>query len=472
MHPVAERMSRVDTAWLRMDSGANQMTVVGVLLLEPALPIEALRERVRERLLPLDRFRQRVEHDAIGALWVEDDDFDLDRHLLPATLTVHDGQSEREALQSLCALLASVPLDERYPLWQMQLVEHYAHGSALIVRVHHCIADGIALVSVLLNLTDGGHTAKPRRRPARPAHADDGTRGLAGQGADWFGEAVLRPLSEAALRALDTAGGAASPAAGLQVLQDVAEIALMDDDSPTALKGHLTGEKCVAWGDPLPLDTVKAVAKALGCSVNDVLLSCAAGAIGQWLGDARGESTRGKSIRAMVPVNLRPLDQAWQLGNRFGLVPLMLPIGLDNPVERVYAVHARMRRLKGSAQPMLAYAVLSVSGLLVKPVQDSLLNLFARKATAVMTNVPGPQQPLMLCGSTLMQPLFWVPATGDIAVGLSILSYAGGVHIGLITDEARCNDPQAVVDAFAAQFERLLLVTLMLPCVDELEMTG
>jgi WS/DGAT/MGAT family acyltransferase len=464
MHPVAERMSRVDTAWLRMDSGVNHMTVVGVLLLEPALPLAALRERVRERLLPLDRFRQRVEHDAVGALWVEDDDFELERHVLATNLTVHPGQTEREALQSLCGLLASVPLDDRHPLWQMQLVERYGQGSALIVRVHHCIADGIALVAVLLNLTDGGsRTAPPGRRRTR---ADEGAR----SGADWFGEAVLRPLGDAALRTLETAGRSGSASAGLKVLEDVAAIALMEDDSPTALKGHLTGEKCVAWSEPMPLDTVKAVAKALGCSVNDVLLSCAAGAIGQWLGDVRGESTRGKSIRAMVPVNLRPLDQAWQLGNRFGLVPLMLPIGLDNPVQRLYAVHAGMRRLKGSTQPLLAYAVLSVSGLLVKPVQDSLLNLFAHKATAVMTNVPGPAEPLTLCGSTLTQPLFWVPSTGDIGVGLSILSYAGGVQVGLITDEARCNDPQAVVEAFSAQFERLLLLTLMLPCVDELEM--
>jgi hypothetical protein len=171
----------------------------------------------------------------------------------------------------------------------------------------------------------------------------------------------------------------------------------------------------------------------------------------------------------MVPVNLRPADKAWQLGNRFGLAPLLLPIGLTNPVERVYAVHTRMAQLKSSTQPLLAYALLSLSGLLAKPVQDSLLNLFARKATAVMTNVPGPAAALTLCGSTLTQPLFWVPASGDIGVGLSILSYAGGVHMGLMTDAMRCEEPQAIVELFAQQFEQLLLLTLMLPCADELE---
>jgi diacylglycerol O-acyltransferase / wax synthase len=107
-------------------------------------------------------------------------------------------------------------------------------------------------------------------------------------------------------------------------------MALMADDSPTRLKGRATPGKKVAWGPPLNLDDVKAVGKALGCSINDVLLASVAGAIGSYLQD-KGDDTAGQEIRAMVPVNLRPLDKAWQLGNRFGLVPLVLPIGIPNP---------------------------------------------------------------------------------------------------------------------------------------------
>ncbi len=165
----------------------------------------------------------------------------------------------------------------------------------------------------------------------------------------------------------------------------------------------------------------------------------------------------------MVPVNLRPLEKAWQLGNRFGLVPLVLPIGIRSPVERVLAVKMRMAELKGSYQPLLAFAVLSVAGLLVKPAQDALLDLFARKATAVMTNVPGPGEALRFCGSTLAQTMFWVPQSGHIGVGVSILSYAGGVQFGLITDERLCPDPQAVIDRFEPEFEQLLWLALMLP---------
>lgn len=212
----------------------------------------------------------------------------------------------------------------------------------------------------------------------------------------------------------------------------------------------------------MPLDEVKAVGKALGCSVNDVLLACVAGAVGGWLA-AQGEGTAGKEIRAMVPVNLRPPESAPTLGNRFGLAPLTLPIGIANPVERAYDVRARMAALKGSYQPLLAFAVLAVAGLLVKPAQDALLDLFARKTTAVMTNLPGPSAPVRLCGSTLEQVMFWVPQSGDIGVGVSILSYAGGVQFGLITAAALCPDPQAIVDRFRPEFEKLLWLTLMLP---------
>jgi diacylglycerol O-acyltransferase / wax synthase len=249
---------------------------------------------------------------------------------------------------------------------------------------------------------------------------------------------------------------------GLRVANDVAALALMPDDSPTLLKGKPAGRKVVAWSEPMALDPVKAVGKGLGCTVNDVLLACVAGAIGSYL-QSKGQDPAGKEIRAMVPVNLRPLDKAWQLGNRFGLAPLVLPIGINNPLARVHAVHARMNQLKESYQPLLAFAVLSVTGLFIKPVQDMVLDMFAKKATAVMTNVPGPAVPLKFCGSTLRQNMFWVPASGNIGVGVSILSYGGGVQFGLITDAGLCPEPQDIIDRFEPEFEKLLLLTMMLP---------
>jgi WS/DGAT/MGAT family acyltransferase len=468
---ASERMSRVDTAWLRMDNEVNLMMIVGVWLLQPGLDYEKLCERVACKLLRYDRFQQKVVQDAVGAQWVHDDAFDIHHHVVRDKIVRRKGQSEREALQALCGKLATQPLDPARPLWQFHLIERYEGGSALIVRIHHCIGDGIALISVALSITDGGDDPPPRRTRSKSDGAGDG---------DWLSGSVIQPLTEIAVKALGMTGkgvarsvealsqpqqlfGSVEMArAGYQVLGDVAALALMPDDSPTRLKGMPEGHKRVAWNEPLPLDAVKAMGKGLHCSINDVLLSCVAGAIGQYLRD-RGDDPQGQEIRAMVPVNLRPLDQAWQLGNKFGLAPLVLPIGIENPIERVYAVRQRMNEMKGSYQPLLAFAVLAIAGLMIKPVQDAILNLFAKKATAVMTNVPGPARPLKFCGSTIRQTMFWVPASGHIGVGVSVLSYAGGVQFGLITDARLCPDPQAIIDRFQPEFDKLLLVTLMLP---------
>ncbi len=477
-----ERMSKVDTAWLRMDSDSNLMMINGVWTLSPGITWQALCERVEQRLLQYPRFRQRVIEDAAGATWVEDRHFDIAAHVLRENLPRRKGHSMQRALQDRVGELAMQPLDPRRPLWQMHLIEDFVGddgqpGSALIVRIHHCIADGIALISVTMSLVDGG-AEPPRRKPRSKADA-------AATAEDWIADMLIKPFTGLTVKALDLAGDSAARSLQMlgdpektmqhglagtmdmarvayQLVSDAAALALMPDDSPTRLKGPPGRCKRVAWCPPIPLEEVKAIGKALNCSINDVLLSCVAGAIGGYL-RSQGDDPTGQEIRAMIPVNLRPMEEAWKLGNHFGLVPLVLPIGMANPIERVYEVRERMNALKGSTQPILAFAMLAVAGLMIKPAQDALLNLFGRKTTAVMTNVPGPKEQLTMCGAKVTQCMFWVPQSGDIGLGVSILSYGGGVQFGVITDTALCPEPQQIIDAFAPEFAQLSLLTLMLP---------
>jgi len=473
-----ERMSKVDTAWLRMDCPSNLMMINGVWTVSPGIALAALRERVQERLLQYPRFRQRVVEDAAGATWVDDQRFDIAAHVQSARLPRRKGESQQAALQRFVGDLATQPLDPKRPLWHFYLVEDFTGddglaGSALVVRLHHCIADGIALISVTMSIVDGG-AEPPKRRKKAPASAED-----------WIADTLIKPFTGMTVKALDMAGESAAKSLhvlldpekavqhglagsmdaarlGYQLVSDAAALALMPDDSATRLKGVPGNAKRVAWCPPLPLDDVKAIGKALNCSVNDVLLSCVAGAIGGYLRQ-HGDDTTGQEIRAMIPVNLRPIEEAWKLGNHFGLVPLVLPIGIENPVERVYEVRSRMQALKGSTQPLLAFGLLAVAGLLIKPAQDALLNLFSRKTTAVMTNVPGPREPIHLCGARVTQCMFWVPQSGNVGLGVSILSYGGGVQFGVITDTQLCPDPQQIIDAFAPEFAALSTLTLMLP---------
>jgi hypothetical protein len=163
--PPAERMSRVDTAWLRMDNEVNLMMICGVWLLTPGITLAQLKARVADKLLQYDRFRQRAVPDVMGAVWEPDPHFDLDRHVRAVGLPRRRGQSERDALKALCGQMATTPLDPAHPLWCFELIEDYEGGSAMLARIHHCIGDGIALISV--------HHRR-RCRPATPAPARGG----------------------------------------------------------------------------------------------------------------------------------------------------------------------------------------------------------------------------------------------------------------------------------------------------------
>jgi WS/DGAT/MGAT family acyltransferase len=247
---------------------------------------------------------------------------------------------------------------------------------------------------------------------------------------------------------------------GGEIARELVTALALSDDPPCLLRGALGTRKRVAWAEPLDLEEVKAVGRACDCTVNDVLMAAAAGALRDYMIE-RGEDPDGLTLRATVPVNLRPLEHARKLGNHFGLVFLELPVGEGNPVRRLERVAECMRELKNSRQAIVAYGLLAALGMAPTAMQEVALELFSRKATAVATNVPGPQQPLYLAGCAVRELMFWVPQTGSIGVGVSIMSYNGRVHFGLIADAKLIPDPDAVIRRFGPEFEKLLYLALM-----------
>jgi len=222
----------------------------------------------------------------------------------------------------------------------------------------------------------------------------------------------------------------------------------------------LSGNKCIAWSDPIALPEVQVVSTTLGCSINDMLLAAAAGALNGYLVD-KGDKTKGIEIRALVPVNLRPPGSERELGNCFGVVAVELPVGLKNPLARVREIHRRMQALRNSYEPPVTLGLIEALGYAPQMVQDTVFDLLLSRATAVMTNVPGTQMPLYLAGSEIKQVMFWVPQSGNIGMGVSILSFNGRVQFGLITDSALVPDPKSIVARFGPEFEQLLYYVLL-----------
>jgi WS/DGAT/MGAT family acyltransferase len=403
------------------------------------------------------RFRQRVAEPLGRPPRFEDHpEFDVHQHLHRLAVPA---PGDRAALQELVSDLITPPLDPTRPLWHAYLIEGFGEGCALLFRIHHCIADGIALARVMLSLTDeepdaaiaapsppshAGGAGVRVRSLVRPATAALSTgRRLVGAGLHEGMETLLHPSHAARLAA--TAG---------QDVGTLAKLLTAPSDSRTVLRGPLHGTRRVAWSKPFRLDRVKRAGKRSGATINDVLVAALTGALHRYLTE---RDSAVDALHVMVPFNLRALDQPLprDLGNDFGLILLTLPVGIPDTQARLREVKVRMDAIKNSHEGPIAYGMLSAIGMTPPAVEDRLIGFFSDKASAVVTNVPGPRSEVYFAGSPVRGVLVWAPCSGSIGMTVSIFSYAGKVTVGFMTDTGLVPDPQPLVKAFDAELRAL-----------------
>jgi WS/DGAT/MGAT family acyltransferase len=350
-----------------------------------------------------------------------------------------------------------VPLDRSRALWEFHLVDGYGAGCAVVARMHHAIADGIALARVLFSLTDerrGGDGEGPGLAEAR-------SRGRLG--------GVLAPATSALSLGRTIAGTvlheslevAAHPRHIAEIARTAGDDALTlakvlraQPDTDTVLRGEAGIAERVAWADPLALEPIRDLAHAHGATINDVLVTAMTGALRDYL---IGRDSLVDEIHAIVPFNLRPLDEPLprDLGNRFGLVTLPLPVGIPDRGERLQAVMRAMSRIKTSPEGPISYAVLSALGVTPAQVEAALVGVFSGVGSTVLTNVPGPRETVYLAGSPVEGVLVWAPVSGNLAMSVAIFSYAGSVSVGLMTDAGLVPDPETIVAGFARELGEL-----------------
>ncbi len=452
-----ENFSFVDAAWLHMDDPTSMAVIVGVIMFDEPLDFATLKKLITERLLRVPRFRQRVREPLLGVglpHWEIDKQFDLDAHLhLIALPAPHD----QNALHQLVGDLMSTPLDFSKPLWQFHLVEHYEGGCALICRLHHAMADGLALVQVLLSLADNAHGVAETNGDEKRARS---SRGLLGQAFKFARRGTkianqIRAIARDPEKLRETALRGASGTVAL------GKLVLTGPDEPSLFKGKVGVMKRAAWSKPLSLTDVKFVSKALNATINDILVSSVTGALRRYL-DARGQDTQDMTLRAMIPVNLRaPGDlDLDNLGNQFGLVFLDLPVGIREPIERMAVLKERMDYIKRTPEALVAFGILGAIGATPSAMEKLINGIFGMKATAVMTNVPGPREPIYLMGNRIRGLMFWVPTPAHLGLGVSIISYAGEVIVGVGTDAGLVPDPDTVVQEFVEEFRALEIIAL------------
>lgn len=461
MTKLKETMSNVDTAWLQMDRPVNMMMIASFMAFDGPVDFERVLATVERRLLVFDRFRQKVVPPRVpfgNYTWELDPQFDVRAHVHRIALPA---PGDKGALQNLMSDLISTPLDRTRPLWQFHVVEGYRDGWVLAGRLHHSIADGIALMRVLLSLTDFSPDAPLPDVAETPTHPSGKRRGVISTLTSPATSLARTTLNVADMvlhqsletfrhpgRVIDLAKVTADNAATL------AKMTLRSPDPSTLFKGELGISKLTAWSDTMPLTDVKSVGRALSGTVNDVLLAAVAGALRRYLQD-HGQSVDGINIRALVPVNLRPLDAPLELGNRFGLIFPTLPVGAADVHERFLEMRRHMNEIKNSPEAVVAFGVLYALGMTPVDIESVFLDFFGSKSSAVMTNVPGPQMQLYLAGSPMREIMAWVPQSAGLGMGVSIISYNGGVMIGVTTDAGLVPDPERIIANIALEFDAL-----------------
>ena len=450
--------SGIDTAWLQLERDDNRMIVHGILFCEGPVDVALLRDRVRDRWVAVyPGLRQRPVW-SVGKLgparWV-DADPDLDEHVRVVAL---EEPGDDDVLSRHVGRLMATPLPADRPWWSLHVMQGYhgtadgdvgSAGTALVVSIHHGLGDGVALNHLFHVLSDdpavGGTPVAYAEPPKTSPYVHDWRllrRGLRDRGRELVGM----------VRAAGTEEGATELAATARAFRTSAALLTRPPrDAETALVGRLGTGKSARWTSRIPLETVKAAGKPHGASVNDVLCAAIAEALRTYLAPDGGDVPR---LRAVMPSNLRPLDRpiSDELGNEVGLVLPPLPTDEPDRGRRIERMHASMETIKRTSQSLAVFAGIGGSGHGRPSFTQGLVARYAHSATVIISNVPGPLAPLRIAGVRVRDALFWVPCSGQLALGVSILSYAGEVRLGVRADTAVLGGEEGV-DRFTAALE-------------------
>jgi WS/DGAT/MGAT family acyltransferase len=453
-----DRLTALDTGFLRLETPESPMHIGGALVVDGAplrdqsgrIRIDDIRAHVEARLQGLPRFRRRIAEVPLGLgrpLWVDDEQFDVARHV---RVVDAPPPGETQDLLDLCARLYAVPLDRAHPLWDLALVDGLANGRVGIVeRVHHALVDGVGGVELAAAIFD----LEPADVPDRP---DRTVRAVSPPGAprrlvDAVVEQALDPIAVAR----SVAGAAWSPRRTIDHVGSAAAAArdLLGPRPPRAPFNRPPGRRRALRAVSLPIADVRAVgAAAGGATLNDVVLVTVAGGLRRWF-DAEGIPPI--DVHVLVPVSTRVHALGDGPGNQVGAVLVELPVAEPDVRRRLELVHERMLRLKLAHEGEGSARLIEALDHLPAPWYPPLIRLVAGQSVvnAVVTNVPGPPVPLYFLGGRIERIVPVVPLGAQLSLGLAVLSYCDELVISLFADPEAFDDLDELAAGVGAEFD-------------------
>jgi diacylglycerol O-acyltransferase / wax synthase len=453
-----DRLTALDAGFLHLERSGAHMHVAGVLVFDGDAPAyDELVDAIEARMHLVPRYRQKLAHVPFGQgrpVWVDDPHFNARYHLRHSALPAPGSD---EQLRNLAGRLFALPLDRTKPLWELNLVEGLEGGRfAIISKTHHALVDGVSGVDITSVLFDVSSDATPpaaegREWVPRPEPTD----------AELLAQALLERATVPAegargLRALTRAPRQALGQAG-EWLVGVGAMAWagLNPAPPSPFNVPIGPHRRYTWVDS-EVARFKAIKNALGGTLNDVVLSAVALALGRFL-RRRGVETDGLVLKAMVPVSVRADTQRGALGNRVAAMWAPLPVGVSDPEAVLSEVAEAMRGIKESGQAVGAVALTSLADFAPPTIMSQAARLQARQRffNLVVTNVPGPQFKLYLLGRELQSMYPVVPLAEGQALGIAIMSYAGGLGFGLLADGDSLTDLDDLAEDLRAAIDEL-----------------
>ncbi len=458
--PNDDRLSWGDTVFLHLEREGMPLNVASVCIFEGEIPFKACVRFVESKLPLLPRYLKRVVPQPLNIglpHWEYDPTFDIRNHVREVTLK-HGSASE---LKTLAGKILSTVMDRKHPLWDLTFVYGLnGNRSALIFRLHHCLADGIAGVGIMHVLMDTTAAVPrlPRKKFQLPVAPSRGvltslTNGLVDSYSDLF-KRVLNGYLDVTSMAQRFAANGGNDANG-EVADLLQELSL--STQPLRFNVLYRGPQKFAWAE-VPLEEIKAIKSVCGTSVNDVILTLVTATIRRYL-EMHGDRVKGKQFRMMVPVNLRGSDSPGELGNRISLVPVTVPLDIRDPLKLLAAVHKRTELLKRAHTAEVVSLAGGLIGMVPSSAQAAFGQILSRVPftpfNMVCTNVPGPQYPLYMLGHKILHCYPYVPIGGEMALNCAILTYNGTAYFGFSGDVHAAPDLRRLETLLTSSFKEL-----------------
>ncbi len=454
-----EKLSNMDAMIWKLEESTGLVTVVGLLEFDEIPDINNIKMIVEDRLLRHDRFKQKIVLKRGVLTWLEDELFNIDAHIHRIGLPM---PCDNSALQEVISHLMSQPIDQTKPLWQLHVIENpLTEKATFLARLHHSIGDGISLIKVLFSLTHltPELSLEPfpeveKKVEKQKTFIEETTQRF--EEAMGVGENILKEaqniLSNKPDNLLDKLKS------GLSSTLEVGKMLGNKPEAAKLYKGKASVMKRVAWSRAFDLKKVKAIRKASGATINEIMLAALTGAVRNHM------LHHGLMIREdfpiAIPVSLHDeksmMSMEVELANKIGALPLQLPVKEYDYDKILKIIHERSEEMKNSPLPLATYGIANaVGGILPKEIQNTVAEVLGDKIMASVSNVPGPQIPLYCAGCKVEDIMFWIPQTRSIGMGIGVISYNGKVRMGITTDEAIVSDPEYITSEFEDELAQM-----------------